>query len=99
MILIYTADPQSRPVVIIISHVFHTFQQLAKQSKFQVKIVIATDGNVGIIDDTCLVNAIIVWKERLIIIFFAVHKTTTGEDSKNGLIAGTVAAQKCFFLQ
>ena len=50
-ILIHSADPQSRPVVItIFTHVVRlsvcqsvpTFQNLAKQNNFQVRIVIAT---------------------------------------------------------
>ena len=41
----------------IFTHVFHNFENLAKQSIFQVKIVVAIGGTVGqadwIIDDTC----------------------------------------------
>ena len=65
-ILIHSADPQSRPVVIIVfARVAHlyvhtsvpTFQNLAKQNK--VKTMFTTGETVGlaewIIDDTCLV--------------------------------------------
>ena len=49
--LIHEANTQSRPVSIPI-----TFQNLAKQNEFQVRIVIVSGGNVGlakwIIDDT-----------------------------------------------
>ena len=62
-------DPLGRPtvpVVIIISHVVYvrpfapTFQNLAKQNNFQVRIVMIAIGGTlgmaeGIIDDTCLV--------------------------------------------
>ena len=62
--LIHLADPQSRPVVIIVFTLVvrpsvPTFQHLTKQHNFQMKIVIATDRTVGlverIIDDTYLV--------------------------------------------
>ena len=48
----HSADPQSRQVMItVFTHVVlkyvPTFQNLAKQTKFQVKIVIATGGTVG----------------------------------------------------
>ena len=58
-ILIHSANPQSRPVAIIVSGHVSTFQNIAKQNKLQMKIIIATGGTVGpaegIIDDTCLV--------------------------------------------
>ena len=64
LLLINSADPQSRPVVItIIIHVFRrpsvlTSQNLKKQNDFQVRIVIALCEIVGlakaIIDDTFL---------------------------------------------
>ena len=63
-ILIHEDDPQSRPVVItIFTRVsvlpsVSTFQNHTNLNNFQAKIVIATDGNVGlaewIIDDTCV---------------------------------------------
>ena len=65
-LLIHSADPQTRPVVIIVF--IHgsvrpsvlTFQNIAKQNKCRVKIMIATSGTLGlaegIIDDTCLVS-------------------------------------------
>ena len=61
--LIHEAEPQSGPVVIIIfSHLVHTFHNLAKQNNFQVKMVITASGTLGqaewIIDNTCLVKAV-----------------------------------------
>ena len=60
---IRSADPQSRPVVIIVFthvrwYVRPTFQNLAKQNKFQAKTIVTSTGeNVGlaewIINDTC----------------------------------------------
>ena len=44
--LIHEADPQSRQVVITISSCY--FQESAKQNHFQVRIVIATGGTVGL---------------------------------------------------
>ena len=61
VLLIHSADPQSRSVVItIFTHVVRPsvpiFQNRAKHNKFQLEIVSATGGNVGlakwIIDDT-----------------------------------------------
>ena len=55
--LIHSADPQTRPVVIIIFTQIsvRTFQNIAKQNKRRVKIMITSDGTVGlaewIIDD------------------------------------------------
>ena len=65
-VLIHSADPHIRPVVITVSaHVsVHAFQNIAKQNKLQVNIMIATGVTVclaeGIIDDTCLVYVILV---------------------------------------
>ena len=57
--LIHSADPQSWPVEII---VFPLFINLAKQNNFQVRIVIATGGTVGlaewIIDGTHVLSPI-----------------------------------------
>ena len=62
--VIHSADPQSWQVVIIVfAHIAHpsvpSFQNLAKQNKFQVKTMFTTGETVGlaewIIDDTCLV--------------------------------------------
>ena len=62
--LILSADPQSLPVVIIVfTHVVRpsvpTFQNLAKQNKFQAKTMFTTGKTVGlaewIINDICLV--------------------------------------------
>ena len=52
-LLIHEADPESRPVVITISHVvsfrpYVTFQDLAKQNKLQARIVIATGRTAGL---------------------------------------------------
>ena len=61
MELIHSADPQTRPVVIIIFAQISvcTFQNIAKQTKRRVKIMNTTGGTVGlaegIIDDTCFV--------------------------------------------
>ena len=53
-ILIHKADPQSRPVVITILTrgvcTVPTFQNLSKQNNFQLKIVLATGGNVGLVE-------------------------------------------------
>ena len=64
-LLIHSANPQSRPVVIIIFAQISVrqsvlmFQNIAKQNKRRLKIMITTVGTVGltegIIDDTCLV--------------------------------------------
>ena len=67
-ILIHSANPQSRPVVIIVfTHIFRssvrpyvpTFQGLAKQNECQMKTMFITGETRGlaewIIDDTCLV--------------------------------------------
>ena len=51
--LIHVADPQSLPVVIVISHMSSvrpsvpTFQNLAKRNNFQVRLVIATGRDCG----------------------------------------------------
>ena len=61
--LIHSADPQSRPVVIIVfAHVVRSYvhPRFSKQNKFQAKTMFATGETVGlagwIIDDTCLVS-------------------------------------------
>ena len=67
LMLIHKADPQSRPVVIIVfAHVppyFRTsvspFQNLAKLNKFQAKTMFSTGETVGLAEwiiDTCLVS-------------------------------------------
>ena len=66
ILLIHSADPQTRPVVIIIFEQIYvrtsvpTFQIIAKQNKRHVKIVVTTGETVGlaegIIDDICIVN-------------------------------------------
>ena len=62
-------DPLGRPTVIVYAHVvrplvrtfIQTFQNLAKQNKFQAKTMFTTGETVGIaewiMDDTCLVSA------------------------------------------
>ena len=56
---IHSADPQSRPVVIIVFHMSSVRPHFSKQNKFKAKTMFATGETVGlaewIIDDTFLV--------------------------------------------
>ena len=58
--LIHEADPQSRPVVIIVSAHVRPSPLFTKRNKLQAKTMFATGETVGlaewIIDDTCLVS-------------------------------------------
>ena len=92
--LIHSADPQLRPVAIIVFiHVVRTsvrtsvrphFQKLAKKNIFPVKKTMFTTGEtVGlaewIIDDTCLVSIV---EKRLILFFSAILTFFTNGDSR-----------------
>ena len=69
--MIYSANPQSRPVLIIVSaHVvrpYVSFQNLAKQNKFHGKTMFTTGETVDlaewIIDDSCLISFVIAKKD------------------------------------
>ena len=71
MFLIHEADPQSRPVVIIMfAHVVRSSVRphFLKQNKFQVKTMFAIGKTVGlaewIIDDTCFVSIVLAKNSR-----------------------------------